>query len=326
MKDFHHLVKKIEGLTNSLKKKKNFFLYFFLFFSLSFLVTVSFFDVFLRKYIYEKRLNEFPINFSLDVYPVLKSKVAENLTAKAAVVMDNDSKVVLFSKNPNLLFSMASTTKIMTAIIALEYYKMNDVLTIQTENVEGVNVGFKNGQKLFFQDVLYAMLLPSGNDAALALAQNYKGKEKEFVKKMNEKARTLHLDNTNFADTIGLQDSQDYTTPLDLAKLSSFALKNKIFAEIVATKTKEISDVIGENKYSLKNLNKLLGVNGVNGVKTGYTDEAGQVLVTSKVEMDSSDKKHTIIIVIMDSQDRFSDTEKLLYLVSNNISYLTIHP
>ena len=325
MKDFHHLIKKIKNLTSFLKKKKNFFLYFFLFFSLSFLVTASLFDIFLRKYIYEKRLNELPINFSLDLYPVLKSKLGEDLTAKAAVVMDNDSKVVLFSKNPNLLFSMASTTKIMTAIVALEYYKMNDVLTIQTDNVEGVNVGFKNGQKFFFEDLLYAMLLPSGNDAALALAQNYKGGEKEFVKKMNEKAREFYLDNTNFADAIGLQDSEDYTTPLDLAKLSSFALKNKIFAEIVSTKTKEILDREG-NKYLLNNLNRLLGVQGVNGIKTGYTDEAGQVLVTSKAEMDSNDKKHTIIIVIMGSLDRFSDTEKLLYLVSNNINYLSIHP
>lgn len=326
MKGFHHLIKKIKNFTNHLKKKKNFFLYFFLFFSLSFLVTASFFDIFLRKYIYEKRLNKLPINFSLDLYPVLKSKIGEDITAKAGVVMDNDSKVVLFSKNPNLLFSMASTTKIMTAVIALEYYKTNDVLTIQTDQVEGVNVGFKKGQKLFFKDVLYAMLLPSGNDAALALAQNYKGGEMEFVKKMNEKARKLYLDNTNFADAIGLHDSQDYTTPLDLAKLSSFALKNKIFAEIVATKTKEISDITGENKYLVSNLNKLLGVSGVNGIKTGYTSEAGQVLVTSKAEMDSNNKKHTIIIVIMDSLDRFSDTEKLLYLVSNNINYLSIHP
>ena len=169
------------------------------------------------------------------------------------------------------------------------------------------------------------MLLPSGNDAALALAENYKGGEREFIGRMNEKARELHLDNTNFADAIGLKDSQDYTTPLDLAKLSSFALKNETFAKIVSTKTKEISDREG-NKYLLNNLNKLLGINGVNGIKTGYTNEAGQVLVTSKVEMDSNDKEHTIIIVIMGSLDRFSDTEKLLYLVSNNVNYLSIHP
>jgi len=186
-------------------------------------------------------------------------------------------------------------------------------------------VGFKIGEKFHFTDILYAMLLPSGNDAALALAQNYPGGEIAFIKKMNEMARQLHLDNTNFADAIGLEDSRDYTTPLDLARLSSIALGNETFAEIVATKTWVITDVTGENRYLLKNLNKLLGVSGVNGIKTGYTNEAGQVLVTSKIEIDNT-KKHTLIIVVMDSKDRFWDTSKILYLISGNINYLSIHP
>jgi len=321
MKNFHFLTKRIKGLTNYFKKKKNLFLYFFLFFSISVLITASLFDVLLRRYIYENRVNELPINFSLDLYPVLKSKVAKDLTAKSAVVMDNESKVILFSKNPNLLFSMASTTKIMTAIISLDYYKMDDILTIQTENVDGVNVGFKIGQKFSFENLLYAMLLPSGNDAALAIAQNYKGGEVEFVKKMNEKAKDLGLHNTHFADPAGLMDREDYTTVLDLAKLASYALKNETFAKIVGTKEMMIADVFQESNFKLVNLNKLLGTNGVTGIKTGYTDEAGQVLVTSKTE-----NNHTIIIVVMDSLDRFSDTDKLLYLVSGNINYLSIHP
>lgn len=321
MKDFQHLIKKIKNLTNSVNKKKNLFLYFFLLLSILFLIIASFFDIFLRQYIYKKRLNEFPINISLDLYPVLKSEVEQDITAKAAVVMDSDSKVVLFSKNPNLLFSMASTTKIMTALVALDYYKMDDVLIVKTENVQGVNVGFKKGQKLFFKDVLYGMLLPSGNDAALAVAENYKGEEKAFIQRMNEKAQFLHLYNTHFADPTGLADSQDYTTALDLAKLASYALGNKTFSEVVRTREMSISDVSGENNYMLYNINKLLGISGVTGIKTGYTNEAGQVLVTSKLENNS-----TIIIVVMGSLDRFSDTEKLLSLVSNNIDYLTIHP
>lgn len=321
MKDFHHDLKKIRNLISFLKKQKRFFLYLFLFFSLLFLIIASLFDIRLRQYIFEKKINDFPINFSLDLYPVLKSKVDGAITAKAAVIMDSDSKVVLFSKNPNLLFSMASTTKIMTALIALDFYKLDDVLTIKTDNVDGVNVGFKMGQKLFLKDILYAMLLPSGNDAALSLAQNYPNGEHAFVEKMNEKARELHLYNTNFADPAGLADSQDYSTALDLAKLASYALQSKIFAKIVATKEILLSDVSGENYYKVYNLNKLLGVHGVTGIKTGYTDEAGQVLVTSKME-----NNHTIIIVVMGSLDRFSDTEKLLSLISNNINYLSIHP
>lgn len=296
-------------------------LYSFLFACLSFLVTTAIFDLFLRYYIFDKKVKEVPLTISNALYPVFKSEINPDITAKAVVIMDNESKTVLFSKNPNLVFSMASTTKIMTALVGLEYYKINDVLTIKTERVEGVNVGFKMGEKLNFVDILYAMLLPSGNDAALALAQNYRGGEEEFVKKMNEKAKSLHLINTNFADPIGLEDSRDYTTPLDLARLASIALENKILANIVRTKTLQITDRTGKNKYLLENLNKLLGVSGVNGIKTGYTTEAGQVLVTSKEE-----GGHTIIIVVMDSRDRFSDTVKLLNLISGNINYLSIHP
>lgn len=288
---------------------------------LSFLVAAASLDLVLRYYIFEKTVREFPFEISNKKYPVFKSPITPDITAKAIVIMDKGSKTVLFAKNPNLLFSMASTTKIMTALVALDYYKIKDILTVRAENVEGVNTGFKIGEKLFFEDILYTMLLPSGNDAALALAQNYPGGEEAFVKKMNEKAKTLFLTNTNFADSIGLEDSRDYTTPLDLARLASYALGNETFAKIVATKTWEITDVTGENKYVLNNLNKLLGIQGVQGVKTGYTNEAGQVLVTSKKEGD-----HTIIIVIMDSKDRFSDTSRLLDLISGNINYLSIRP
>lgn len=306
---------------NFLKNKRRHILYTFTLLCLLILLSSAFFDVILRYYIFEKRIREFPIRITNEQYPVFKSPITPDITAKAVVVMDKDSKVVLFSKNPNLLFSMASTTKIMTALVALDYYRIGDILTIRTEKVEGVNVGFKTGEKLFFEDILYAMLLPSGNDAALALAQNYPGGEKAFVKKMNDKAKSFHLVNTNFADSIGLEDSRDYITPLDLAFLASKALENEMFAKIVATKTWGISDITGENKYLLSNLNKLLGIQGVNGVKTGYTTEAGQVLVTSRKE-----GNHTLIVVIMDSEDRFLDTSRLLYEISGNINYLSIHP
>lgn len=304
-----------------LKKKKRFLLYLFILLCLLFLVGAATLDVALRYYIFDKKVKEFPLKISNTQYPVFRSPIDPDITAKAVVIMDNDSKVILYSKNPTLLFSMASTAKIMTALVALDYYKTNDILTIKKENVQGVNVGFKKGEKLNFADILYAMLLPSGNDAALSLAQNYPGGEEEFIKKMNEMAHSLRLNNTNFADPVGLEDSRDYTTPLDLARLASAALENKTFAKIVATKTMEIFNVTGENKYLLNNLNKLLGIKGVNGIKTGYTDEAGQVLVTSKKE-----GIHTIIIVVMDSQDRLSDTVKLLNFLSGNINYLSIHP
>lgn len=306
---------------NFFKNKKRHILYTLISLCLVILLLGAFFDIILRSYNFYKGVRDIPLEVSKTQYPILKIPINPEITAKAVVVMDKDSKVVLFSKNPNLLFSMASTTKIMTALVSLDHYRIDDILMVKTEKVEGVNVGFKLDEKLYFQDILYAMLLPSGNDAALVLAENYPGGKTAFVKKMNEKAKLLRLNNTNFADSIGLEDSRDYTTPLDLARLASVALDNQIFAKIVATKNWEITDVSGGNKYALVNLNKLLGVEGVNGVKTGYTTEAGQVLVTSKKE-----GEHTLIIVVMDSQDRFLDTSRLLYKLSGNINYLSIHP
>lgn len=272
------------------------------------------------------RVLPFPIvEKSITYYPVLKTDLnqdkSSDISALAAVVIDDDSKTLLFSKNPTLLLSMASTTKIMTALVALSYYKMNEVLTIQNNIVDGAKIGFEKGQKLMFEDLLYAMLLPSANDAAIAIAQNYPGGESAFVNKMNEFAKTFHLYNTRFGDTAGLLDEKGYTTPLDLARLTSVALKNKVFAKVVETKRKDIFDADRRNSYSLNNLNKLLGTDGVKGVKTGYTDEAGQVLVTSKDE-----EGHIIITVVMGSADRFSDTKKLLSLISGNVNYLSIHP
>ena len=294
-------------------------LWLFLLATIAYLVLV---DLKIRQSVNYNRVLPFPIRAkNVTSYPLLVENNNPNISALAAVVVDDDSKTLLFSKNPTLLLSMASTTKIMTALVALSYYKMTEVLTIHNNIVDGAKIGFNRGEKVTFEDLLYAMLLPSANDAALAIAQNYPGGESGFVDKMNKFAKLFHLYNTHFGDTAGLLDDKGYTTPLDLARLTSIALKNKIFAQVVETKHKDISDVDGKNSYSLYNLNKLLGIDGVKGVKTGYTDEAGQVLVTSKDE-----KGHTIIAVVMGSSDRFSDTRELLSFISSNVNYLSIHP
>lgn len=253
----------------------------------------------------------------------------KDISAESYIVMDDNSKVVLLSKNENFRFPLASTTKIMTALVALDYFKLNDILTVKTKTVEGSVVGFETGEKFYLEDMLYAMLLPSGNDAALTIAQNYiGGGETEFVEKMNEKAKSLNLYNTHFSDTTGLSDDQDYTTVIDLARLSSIAIKNPVIKKITSTKQKEISTIDGKKIYSVSNLNKLLGVDGINGIKTGYTDEAGGVLATSKTDDRGGGN---LIIVVMKSQDRFSDTQKLVSLIGGKISYikfnhLSIHP
>ncbi len=256
-------------------------------------------------------------------YPVLTNVLGANtissenetLSAQAAIVVDSASGVVLYAKNPNLRFSMASTAKIMTALIGIEYYKMDDVLTIFSTNVVETKVGFLQGERVSFKDLLYGMLLPSGNDAALAISQNYKEGEDAFVAGMNEKAKEFSLFNTHFADPIGLSEN-DYTTAADLATLSSLAMRNSTFAEIVKTKYAFITNVDKTRSYQLENIDKLLGMDGVDGIKTGHTDQAGDVLATSTVE-----NGHRYILVILKSEDRFVDMANLLSLIKGNVRY-----
>lgn len=248
-------------------------------------------------------------------YPILRKEINPILSAKGVVVMDADSKVVLFCKNENLRFSSASTTKIMTALTALDKFSLSDVLTVNSGPVEGVNLGLKEGQKISFEDLLYALLLPSANDAAFVIAQNYGD---DFVKKMNETAAKLSLYNTNYEDPAGLEDDGDYTTPLDLARLASVAMRNETFSKIVGTKEKTI--IMGEENLTVKNLNKLLGNPGIVGIKTGTTIGAGQVLVTSKKVGDRA-----IIIVVMGSEDRYIDTQRILSELEGNLTFLPIH-
>ncbi len=260
-------------------------------------------------------------NYQNSNYPLLKNKFTSDISAKAAVVLDKDSSVVLYAKNENLRFSPASTTKIMTALTALDYFKLTDILEVERATGEGSILGLTLGEKMTFLDLLYAMLLPSANDAAFVIAQNYPGEEEGFVEKMNQKAKLLNLNNTHFQDPAGLLDQDDYTTPLELARLASLSLENKIFSQIVSTQYRFISDIYGLNTYSLLNRNKLLGTLGITGIKTGFTDEAGGVLVTSRKQ-----NGHTLIIVVMKSDDRFGDTLKIADYLSDNLTYLSIHP
>lgn len=247
-------------------------------------------------------------------YPLFDSTLPE-ISAQAAVVMDDDSKVFLYEKNADIPLSMASTTKIMTALVALEHFKPDDIITVKTTAIPEVKVGFPVGEKILFKDMLYAMMLASGNDAAMAIAQNYPGGKDAFVQEMNKKAQSYHLYNTHFSDPTGLDDS-DYTSAKDLAHLTSLALKNEQLARVVRTKATLIKNITGSHVYKVTNINKLLGLDGVTGVKTGFTDVAGEVLVTSK-----EDNGHKTIFVVMNSEDRFADTKRFLETVKDQILY-----
>lgn len=254
---------------------------------------------------------------TIHVYPFVQNIHTPEISAKTAIITDADSQVVIYSKNPRVRFSMASTTKIMTALVALDYYRKDSILTIKTGNVEGSGLRLYPGEQFTFDSLLYAMLLPSANDAAQAIADNYPGGEEAFVQKMNERAAALHLSDTHYADPIGLNDDGNFTTVVDMARLASYAVKNKDFTTVTSTKEKFISTINQTRTFDLHNLNILLGVDGVFGIKTGTTEGAGEVLTTA-----ANINGHTFIIVVMNSTDRFADTKILLDFISTNVKYI----
>jgi len=254
---------------------------------------------------------------AINPYPYVQAVGAPIISAKTAIILDRGSQVILYSKNPQLRFSMASTTKIMSALVALDYYKPDDILTVKTGNVSGSGLNLVPGEKFHFIDLMYAMLLPSANDAAQTIADNYPGGSNIFVKKMNEKAQALHLINTHYSDPIGLDDDTDYSTVIDMARLASFAISNPTFVDITSTKIKTIYTTNYQRQYPLANTNELLGIDGVTGIKTGTTEGAGEVLVTSVVK-----NGHEYIIVVMDSDNRFVDTSRLLNYIDSGVKYV----
>ncbi len=211
---------------------------------------------------------------------VFRSDDAVYVPASAAVLMDADSGRVLFAKNEKKRLPMASTTKIMTCLIASECLDPDDVVTVPKEavGVEGSSIYLEEGEKLTVRELLYGLMLRSGNDAASAVAIAVSGSVDGFVDLMNLKAKSLGLEDTHFMNPSGLPAEDHYTTARDLARLASYALKNELFASVAGEKRVAVSD----GKRYLVNRNKLLFTyDGMIGVKTGYTPEAGKCLVTA---------------------------------------------
>ena len=206
-----------------------------------------------------------------------------SINSRAYVVIDRNTNLVLVGKNENQKRKMASTTKIMTAIIIIENCNLNETTEISKKSAGtgGSRLGLKLGDKITIRDLLYGLMLCSGNDCAVALAEYSSGSVEEFAKKMNQKAIDLGLTNTHFVTPHGLDSDEHYTTAYELAILSNYALKNETFAKIVGTKNYTVT-INGYSKI-LTNTNELLGnLNGVYGIKTGFTNGANRCLVTAR--------------------------------------------
>ncbi len=231
------------------------------------------------------------------------------ISAHSAIVLDATSGRVIFSHNANEKRGMASTTKIMTALCALEYGDMNKIVTVSSSasGVEGSSMYLEKGEKISMTDLVYGLMLVSGNDAATAIAENVSGSIEKFAELMNKKATEIGCFDTSFSNPHGLSDEKHYTTAHDLAKITAYALQNSTFCEIVATKRKNLS--AGENGHprTLVNHNKFLNMyEGCIGVKTGFTKATGRCLVTS-VKKDEM----TFVCVTLNASDDWNDHRQL---------------
>lgn len=227
------------------------------------------------------------------------------------IVYDRISKSMIIGKNEDVKSAMASTTKIMTSIVILEKADLDEMVTVSAKagGTGGSRLGLKKGDKASVKNLLYGLMLRSGNDAAVALAEHVGGSVKEFAEIMNEKASELGLTNTHFVTPHGLDDANHYTTALELAKLTDYAMNNETFAKIVGTKS--ITIYINNQPRQINNTNELLGtLNGVVGVKTGFTNNAGRCLVTEtkRNNMDII----TIVLGADTKKDRTKDSVNLI--------------
>jgi len=250
--------------------------------------------------------------FFFFILPVSVQAAPPEITASAAILMDASTGQIFYAKNVDQKRSPASLTKIMTAILALEYGNLDDVVTVSSRAADiydGSIIHLHTGDKLTLSNLLKAALIMSANDSTVAIAEHIGGTEEKFIEMMNAKAIVLGALNTRFANTNGYTNPNHYSTAHDLALITKYALNNHQFAQFVGTREAVVEWYNRPRKEAIRNTNRLLhaGYARVDGVKTGSTASAGNCLIASAKQFDLR-----LITVVLQSGDRYTDTVKLL--------------
>ncbi len=243
-------------------------------------------------------------------------RINAEASAAAEIAMELSTGKVLTEGNADARLPMASTTKIMTALIIAEDCNLDEVITVPDKavGVEGSSIYLKKDEKIDVRDLLYGLMLRSGNDSACALAIHHSGSVEKFVDVMNQKAKEIGAENTNFKNPSGLPDDGHYTTARDLCKIACFAMCNEAFKEVVSTR-----EYKGKFR-SYANKNKMLYTcEGANGVKTGYTVNAGRCLVSS-AERNGMD----VVAVVLNCPDMYERSKQIINSCFNAYNLLDI--
>lgn len=239
------------------------------------------------------------------------------VSAKSYYAIDLKTGNLLLIKNEEEPALPASTTKMATALVAMSYYHEGDVLTVGDIKVEGHKMGLVPGEQITVKNLLYGLLVFSGNDAAEVLAQNYPGGRENFVTSMNQLAKKLELKNTHFTNPVGLDEYLHFSSAKDLVKLAQYGMENPLFAQIVATKDYQITNVDGKIVHKVENTNELIEkMPGIIGVKTGWTENSGQDLVTLYEH-----NGHKVMLSVLGSSDRFGETKTILDWIFDNYQW-----
>lgn len=273
----------------------------------------------------DDKSDELHIPLNIEEFASTSSKLDSipNLNARYATIYDRASQTILYDKNANEKTKMASTTKIMTAIVVLENSNLSDIVKISKKaaSIGGSRLGLSTNDTISVENLLYGLLLCSGNDAAIALAEHVGSSVENFATMMNKKAVDLNLSSSNFVTPHGLDNEDHYTTAYELAKITDYALRNEFFCKIVKTKSHTIT--INNSSKTINNTNELLGnLDGVYGVKTGFTNGANRCLVTSCKRQNLD-----IICVVLGcdtKKDRTKDSIKLINYVFSNFTTINI--
>jgi len=250
----------------------------------------------------------------------LQSYKSPLVTARGAVLLDTASGAVLYAKNPDERMAPASLTKMMTALVAVEQAPLAQQITASANvYTEPVVIGLDPGETMRLEDLLYGLLLTSGNDAAIAIAEGVGGTLPRFVSLMNAKAESLGLTNTRFLNPHGLDAPGHYSTALDLARLTAAMMREPVLARVVGARE---YTVVGPPLYMFRTSNPLLGrYDGVDGGKTGFTDRAGRCLTVSATRAG-----HQVVAVMLDSDNIALDGQRLLDYAYGNYEWLPVTP
>ena len=253
--------------------------------------------------------------------PVVISKNKPQLSTSFYILLDNDTNQIIVSNNENSRIYPASTTKLATALTALNIYPLDEVVTIPSDYLDGKVMELKAGEKVTIKTLVAGLLIYSANDAAFNLASHYPQGITGFVNQMNILIDKYGLKNTHFVNFDGLHNENHYSTPYDLAQLGRLASQNPTLRQYVKTKSMDLSDIFGQTLYHVTSTNELLEtVPEVEGLKTGWTPEASGCFI-GLLNIDG----HYLISVVAQSEDRFNDTKILLNWAKSNLTWRTYH-